>query len=318
MGELMSKAGFYTIGVADNINIGKEIGFNRGFELFKTLPNEGAERLNEEAEKFLNFSKEKGRYFLYLHYMDPHEPYKQNQPYYDECMKGKDGAKLSQMVCGYDSEIRNFDDHFEKLYKKFGWDKNTIIIITADHGEEFGDHGDFGHGHTLYNELIHVPLIVHHPSFEARRVKADVSTIDLLPTLAFETNQQALDYWDGKDLTPLLKGETDWPERRSLFSERLREKAVQKPELRSVVHDSWHYIESEMNGERKSEEVYKIREDKREKKNLYRKDGEVSTLLSKKVEESKQRQSFVSSSDKYDKDLNEDLIKQLKSLGYIN
>lgn len=318
MGEMMAKAGFYTIGVADNINIGKEIGFNRGFELFKTLPNEGAERLDEEARKFLNFAKDKGRYFLYLHYMDPHEPYKQNEPHFSECMKGKDSEKLTTMLCAYDSEIKNVDSHIAALYREYGWDKNTIIIVTADHGEEFGDHGDFGHGHTLYSELIHVPLIIHHPNVSDRHVQKEVTTMDLVPTLAAEFAIGKEPYWEGRDLGDLLRGGEGWSDLRSLFSERLREKAVNKPELRSVVNDSWHYIQSELGGELKSQEVYQLSEDRREKKNLFRKDGAVSNRLTEMVAKSKERPTYTNPDEKFDKDLNEDLIKQLKSLGYFN
>jgi len=118
------------------------------------------------------------------------------------------------MTALYDVEIRTVDRYLigplvEDL-KRLGLYENALIILTADHGEEFFDHGAWEHGHTLYNELIRVPLVIKLPrSREAgRRVREDVGLVDLVPTILAEAGVAAPPSgFDGTSLCPLLNGE---------------------------------------------------------------------------------------------------------------
>jgi len=86
----------------------------------------------------------------------------------------------------YAATVREADDLLRNLFKtmeKLELLENTIIIITSDHGEEFWEHGSAEHGHSLYNELLHVPLIIAGPPISARRISEPVSLIDVMPTL---------------------------------------------------------------------------------------------------------------------------------------
>jgi len=106
-----------------------------------------------------------------------------------------------------------------KYLEKTGLDEKTIVIITADHGEEFLDHEGYWHGCTLYNELLRVPLIVHLPSGADERFSERVSTIDIFPTI-FELmddristdNDGAGGNFTGQSLVPLMLYD-DWDER---------------------------------------------------------------------------------------------------------
>ncbi len=92
---------------------------------------------------------------------------------------------LDYVLACYDSEIRYLDEHIEKLFEELQLDDETMVILTADHGEEFLDHGQWEHGQSLFSELVHVPLMIKFPGTDAPRgrVKEPVSTMDVMPTL---------------------------------------------------------------------------------------------------------------------------------------
>jgi arylsulfatase A-like enzyme len=119
-------------------------------------------------------------YFLYVHYNDPHQPYNRRKPWF-----AVEGSKPVTRVTAYDSEIGYVDSKIEEAFTLFGWDSGTLLIVTSDHGEEFYEHGELGHGHNLYSQTTHVPLVVY-PAQQAApgsRIASPVSTIDVLPTI---------------------------------------------------------------------------------------------------------------------------------------
>ena len=98
-------------------------------------------------------------------------------------------ARLEALVARYDAEIAYFDDHFGRLLAHLrarGLYDDALIVLTADHGEEFGEHGGFRHGHTLYGELLGVPLVVKYPGGEGagRRVATPAALVDVVPSVA--------------------------------------------------------------------------------------------------------------------------------------
>ncbi len=109
---------------------------------------------------------------IWAHYFDVHEPY-------------LDTSFGTADVERYDAEIRNVDRAFERLLREARGrvSRPLIVVVTADHGEEFRDHGGVYHGSTVYQEQIRVPLIVHVPGLEARRVQTPVELVDVAPTL---------------------------------------------------------------------------------------------------------------------------------------
>jgi arylsulfatase A-like enzyme len=85
---------------------------------------------------------------------------------------------------------------------------DTLLVVTADHGEEFSDHGGFEHGHTLYDELLHVPLLIRMPggAAEPRRFPGVVRLMDLAPTILEEVGVEVPAEFDGQTLSPQLDG----------------------------------------------------------------------------------------------------------------
>lgn len=152
------------------------------------------------------------RFMMYLHYLDPHGPYQPPdelyrrfatipfehpvdlysdvRPHFETFVKqgfGPGDPRFEDMVLRYDAEIADTDRSIEILFK--GLDSTrvldrTFVILTADHGEEFLDHGFIEHAWTVYDESLHVPLILWAPrALRPRRVAAPVSVIDVLPTI---------------------------------------------------------------------------------------------------------------------------------------
>ncbi|MEZ4399455.1 MAG: sulfatase [Kofleriaceae bacterium] len=146
-------------------------------------------------------------FFLWVHYYDPHHEY---EPHPEVPTFGADD------VARYDGEIRYTDMHIGRLVadlKARGlWDK-TVIVVTGDHGEGFGEHGVFQHGYHLYAAQTKVPLIVRVPGLPPRVSTTAVGHVDILPTLANLAGGTASAELMGQSLVPLLAGAPDDPDR---------------------------------------------------------------------------------------------------------
>jgi hypothetical protein len=162
--------------------------------------------------------------FLMVHYMDMHLPYK--EPYaYRHLFWGEDpdfiggyflratvlnvpGGKRKELKkyleARYDQNLRYIDDQLDGLLRLAG--QQAQVVFFADHGEEFFDHGDLEHGHSLYDELIRIPLAFWGPGVQAGRVSEPVSQLDIAPTI-LELLGFASGTTDGVSLMPYLKGE---------------------------------------------------------------------------------------------------------------
>ncbi len=145
-----------------------------GFEYAWVEFSEGAKRI-AQVEKYLSNQKREEPLFLWVHLFGPHEPYEKDARFdFGESDEDR-----------YDSEIRTADETVDQLVRLIRErDPNALVVLTADHGEEFGDHGGRYHGTSVYDEQVRVPLIVSSPDVEAGRVvHHPVQTIDILPTV---------------------------------------------------------------------------------------------------------------------------------------
>lgn len=318
LGEFASSLGFTTVGVADNLNIGKEIGFDRGFAHFKKYRYKGAKRMNAQAREFLSQIKKDKPYFLYLHYMDPHEPFHRRQPFFKECLKESREVYRAETICAYDSEISYVDRYIKALFDEYDWFNNSVVILLSDHGEEFWDHGKQGHGTSLYTELIHVPFLIYHPKWPAQRIKRNVNTVDLLPTVAGLAGHPESSVWQGRNLVPVLGENAPEADSRIILSERFRHPSSRRSwTKRSVVVDDNHYIETTGSPEDEDRELFDLANDFVEKVNL-------ADSLPGKVDEMagllalSSHSSPTESSEKTEIEVKPELLKELRSLGYID
>ncbi len=190
-----------------------------------------ARRLNSRVLPWLELNQDKV-FFLQLHYMDPHLPYNSPKKEYSEghffsskefrsltkTMKSLDTLlvkpeTLEKITARYDDEIlffdENLDDFFRKMEELKLWE-NTLLIITSDHGDEFQEHGLFGHSHSMFNELIHIPLIIFFPEgkFSGKVIDKVVGQIDVLPTILDYLNIEGNYQFEGLSLIDLISGES--------------------------------------------------------------------------------------------------------------
>jgi arylsulfatase A-like enzyme len=145
-----------------------------GFEYSKVEFAEGEQRVAQVAAYLERIEKDR-RVFTWVHLFGPHEPY--------EAQPGFDFG--SRDIDLYDSEVKGADKTLGRLVKLVrDRDPRVVVIVTADHGEEFGDHGGRYHGSSVYDEQVRVPLLIDIPGVtRGRRVHEPVQTIDLLPTV---------------------------------------------------------------------------------------------------------------------------------------
>ena len=188
-------------------------------------------RTLEEVRKWLQVPDDRP-FFLFVHLWDPHYDYippaeyaRMFDPDYtgtldseflmrnDAVNRNMDPRDLAHLIALYDGEIRFTDDILAKILAKVdarvGLD-STLLVVTADHGEEFFEHGNKGHQKTLFEEVVRVPLIVRWPGrFDAGRVVEDqVRHVDLMPTLLSLAGIEAPAAIQGRDITPLMRGES--------------------------------------------------------------------------------------------------------------
>ncbi len=174
-----------------------------------------AETVNHELTAWLDGHTGEGAadtdrpFFLFAAYMDPHDPYFAHPyagPGYARATHvHPDPDSAPELRRLYDGEIAYWDEHFGQLMedlKRRGLYDNMTIVVTADHGEEFMDHGGFWHGTTLYDEMVHVPLFVKLPFNEAggTAVSHWVQSVDLMPTLLARAGLPEVDGLQGGDL----------------------------------------------------------------------------------------------------------------------
>jgi arylsulfatase A-like enzyme len=187
--EVLQAAGVRTVS-AHAHGYFKDAGFEQGFDVFEivpgiifkneTDPNVTSPQHEAIAERLLSDpALDSRRFFAWFHFLDPHDQYvahdKDGIPPY--------GPKLRDK---YDAEVTFTDQHIGKLLDFVDskpWAKRTVIIVTADHGEAFGEHGQFNHGFELWENLIHVPLFAVIPGARPKHIDTPRSTIDLAPTI---------------------------------------------------------------------------------------------------------------------------------------
>lgn len=254
LAERMARLGYQTGGFIANPTLHAGAGFGRGFRTFFAPPadikwmEKHAGDLNAHVLPWLRASQDRP-FFAYVHYIDPHDPYQNpdmdrfggRSPFmpdyagpvagnwihgiYNGRLQLEDPARdVPYIRALYDSEVRYVDRHIGELLAALDPRvlANTLIVLTADHGEELYDHGGWKHGQTLYEEQIHVPLIFR---WDGRikpgtRLRGTVRLVDLVPTLAAAVGMDADPGWDGVSLLPALTGEGPLP-RRPAFAQHL-------------------------------------------------------------------------------------------------
>ena len=211
--ELFKSEGYLTGGYVSNGYVSDRWDFDQGFTKFQNFIREGkannAQAVVKAAKRFVKRNKKKP-FYLYLGTSDPHVTYRRHKDFIDDYSPKGYSGRFTKYLSGaelgklkgrkppkrperariealYENEIAFNDHHFGELIKTLkeeGIYEDTMIIVSADHGDEFWEHGSCGHGHSLYQELVSVPLMVRWPAaFPQGRFEGGAEGVDLMPTL---------------------------------------------------------------------------------------------------------------------------------------
>ncbi len=302
LAEILSSQGYDTAAFSVSFIISPHFQFNQGFDTFYDLSFfafywGGDGYAINHAKRWITKNRERP-FFVFFHLMNPHVPYSSG-PYIrhssldkmraiviEDYMRSKafnfyDSWKLpppprerpeqkeNRLLKSYDGEIRRTNDSLEEFFAALQYEgllDNTLIIITSDHGEEFKEHGGLEHGRTLYQEVIHVPLIIAGPMINntGRSISCPVTTLDIMPTILELTGGSLPTRARGESLWPLLEQEQCAP--RNIFSE--LNHGNQGKTIEAIVRDNYKLIKQWDNNGEQQTLLFDLSKDPTEKNNL--------------------------------------------------
>ncbi|HOX25740.1 MAG TPA: sulfatase [Candidatus Krumholzibacteria bacterium] len=336
LAEILTASGYDCYGYVANFNVSDRFGFAQGFADYAFCESAAAPDLRQRASAVLAAARERP-FFLYLHYMEPHSHYAAPAKYrslwvdpdYRGATDGSQGqlneivtgrrtlaaADLAQLEAYYDQEIRYVDDEFAMLLDEIearGLHGRTIVVFVADHGEEFLDHGSALHGYTLYEEQLHVPLVIHDPRRrDARRIEATSRHVDLLPTLLDLLGLPRPALCQGQSLVPLLDERPAAPGEVAVLAEgSLR--AAKTVRLQSLAAGGWKVIRNVLPAA--TVELYHLAEDPAERNDLAAREPQVTQRMLARLDEVL---AGLPAAEGKTTALSDDEIRRLRSLGYV-
>ena len=306
LAEHLKLIGYKTAAVTSHNLIAPEFGFDQGFDLFdESVLQKGDPHNTSTSAEITDLGirlmdeLEDQPFFLWLYYFDPHYNYMQRPEY-------RFGQGNSDK---YDSEIAFLDHHIGRLLDHLADKKlesKTMVILVADHGEEFKDHGGTRHGHTLYEELVHIPLIIRGPGLSPRRVNSLVAETDIAPTILALAGLPKAPSFKGQAL-PLIHRVPLTASNRSVFLESYYENTC----LRGVRTSDWKLV-NDCNED--SWQLFDLSTDPKETKDV-KETQEKEFLAGKKLMEGY----FTLPPRKMSlQNLTDEEKEKLRALGYIN
>jgi len=238
--EALNRAGIVTAAFHSNPFLSEDFGWNRGWDVFYDSMDEEvddkapyikAREINAKVAAWLSSHIGSGGYrpfFVWVHYMDIHEPYVPERKYIDMVDPSidlseeemfrlfpevvlkrdvSDRAKVELLRKLYLAHVREVDDGvrgFFGILDDTGVLGESVIIITSDHGDEFGEHGGISHDGKMYSELVNVPLMIYEPQ-RREGVVSDtlVTTLDIPPTIVYLFGLEPVEAFEGHSLLPL-------------------------------------------------------------------------------------------------------------------
>jgi arylsulfatase A-like enzyme len=355
LAEIFKERGYETAAFVSSFPLDAQFGLDQGFDTYddefsiegSTKKNisswehhnvkEGFDRradvTTHKVLQWLNKNKEKP-FFLWVHYFDPHAPYDPPKPF-DRMFTEANEDSLHRKIALYDGEIRFTDQEIEKLLKQldmYHLTNKTLIVVTSDHGEGLGEHNWMGHAVYIYEEELHVPLIMRLPGRIPANtiVNTPIETIDIAPTVLRLLEMPVPEAFEGRDLSSWTEGRTKAPQDGDVYFERMhyygkpdyfnetqyllkRVKGLPlKGEKYGIRHNHMKFIWAPSEN---TEELYDLAQDPEENVNIARGDQrDLAAPYRKMLQRWVRSHPFSGPRQEIDEKTRE----KLRSLGYIN
>ncbi len=268
LASTLKEHGYSTGAVIGSAVLDSRFGLNRGFDFyydhfdFNRLQESNLEEMERPGDLVTDVALDwlsknyQKKFFLWVHLYDPHYPYRPPAPYAAEYQDRP-----------YDGEIAFADSQVGRLIhflKSKGLYGNTLIVLSGDHGESLGEHGEKTHGFFIYNATLHVPFIVHLPGAASLRIVPElVNLADLMPTVLQALKIDVPTQLQGHNLLPLMRTREPGAAR-SLYAETFLPRLhFNWSELRGVETKNYHFIDAP------KPELYDLTKDPGETRNLF-------------------------------------------------
>jgi arylsulfatase A-like enzyme len=352
--QALKRAGYTTLAVVGNGNASAAFGLDKGFDVFedttknwKGLPK--ANQVFDLALKHLEKHKGKQKVFLFMFVVDPHDPYKPQPPYDTMFLPGYKGkvihnpkweyknkftqAQRKKIVALYDGLIRFTDDHIKDLFaglKRLGFYDQASIFVTADHGESMGEHGVYLHGHHLYETHIRIPLLIRAPWLKkpGKYSSAFLQQIDLFPTFCDLAGAKVPQDLRGLSIVGALRDRSSIPIphyviaeykcygiKRTAIRTRAYKLIYQQPADREVFmkHVKRPELLPSVSFDKETFQLYHVLKDPHEKTDIWpqlkTQEGQrLLTIIKREISEARPSSQV--------RDVDPDLVEQLRSMGY--
>ena len=352
LSERLQANGFSTYGLVSGPYLGSKFGFAQGFDIYDdktihyrnvTSSHQGvtSPKLHRRLIEILDGLDPQNPFFLFVHYWDVHYDYTPPPPYdtlfdseYDGPVTGENfifddavapdmaARDLQHVIALYDGEIALTDHYLGELFSELrqrGLYDDTLVVLTSDHGDEFFDHGEKGHGKNLYGSTLNIPLIFKLPGGRkaGRKLKGPVSLVDLPPTVLDAVGAEIPNGLNGSSLwlglrdlgLPGFMQRGDDPFTRFLFAD-LAECC------NAVMRGSWKYQRRD-DGE--GEELFATDRDPSEQSNVIAEGLQTGDQLRAALDSWQQRVAQAKEGlDGETAEIDDDLENTLRALGYLD
>ena len=359
--EYFGERGYRTAAISAQPWVSKKTGFDQGFDEFfvvaSTSQKHEAEKVALKGLEWLRAHRDQ-RFFLYLHFMTPHIPYNPPPPFsdlpwirpapakflplrgrphhefwefmmHDLAGEGPNRATsedVEYLLSLYDAEVAHVDwwiGVVDRALKRLGLADDTLVVLVADHGESFYEHGMLGHDFHLYNENLHIPLIFSHPGLfpETSRTNEIVGIVDILPTVVDLFGMEKLSQYQGRSI---ISGRTSgrvYSEKRIHRAEGLaRLPRALGTEVATAIekiqNEKWSLI---YDHRREAYELYDLETDPEEKIDLFGDDRKAGKqMISQLMAARAANQSHPYKSRVKTTTLDDETVELLRSLGYLD
>jgi arylsulfatase A-like enzyme/Tfp pilus assembly protein PilF len=298
--EYLKADRYRTAAFIGNFILDHRFGLDKGFDLYddRGFIERTAEQVIRPAMQWISGQPQK--WFCWIHLFDPHDPYAPPSPFKEEYAKDP-----------YSGEVAYVDAQLGVLFdalEKDGQLRKTIVILTSDHGEAFGEKGEDHHGFFVYNNTLHVPLILFYPGVKPKTVRENACHVDIFPTVCDLLKLPIPSPIQGESLLPLVAGK---PRQKKLiyFESMSPHFFIDGAPLMGFIRDDLKFIDQPI------KEVYDLSADFEENNNLAP-SADIPRFLGDLERLKKSLAGTGTTQDLEGRD--SDILPLLKSLGYIS